>query len=235
DRPAGALPLSFAQERLWFLERLGLAGASYNIASTIRLQGRLDEDALERAFAELIRRHESLRTRIATADGRAEQVIDPPNDRALRVVDLSATVPDMQTAVTRRLIHDNTTQPFDLAGAPPFRASLLRLAPDHHLLLLAMHHIVSDAWSIELLIRDIVTLFMVLLTAFQVLLSRLCDQDDMVIGSPVAGRRRHELQDLIGFFANILVMRADCSGNPTFRDLLQRVKTIALDAYAHQD
>ena len=99
DRPAGALPLSFAQERLWFLEQLGLAGASYNIASTIRLQGRLDEDALERAFAELIRRHESLRTRIATADGRAEQVIDPPNDRALRVVDLSATIPDTQTAL----------------------------------------------------------------------------------------------------------------------------------------
>jgi amino acid adenylation domain-containing protein len=330
DRPAGALPLSFAQDRLWFLDQLGLADASYTIASTIRLQGTLDANALERAFAELVRRHESLRTRIATIDGRAVQVIDPPNDRALRVVDLSARAPEMQTAATERLTRDNTTQPFDLAGAPPFRASLVRLAPDHHLLLLAMHHIVSDAWSIELLIRDIAalygafraghpsplnplpvqyadytlwqrqwlsgatleralaywteqlsgapealdlpfdrprkaapsfagaahwfsiaddvaselrglgqregaTLFIVLLAAFQLLLSRLCGQDDVVIGSPVAGRRRHEFQDLIGFFANILVLRSNCSGNPSFRDLLQRVKTTALDAYAHQD
>ena len=329
-RPPGALPLSFAQERLWFLEQLGLAGGSYNIATTIRMQGTLDADALQRAFAELVRRHESLRTRIATVDGRPVQVIDPPNDRALGVVDLSDSAPDMQAAATQRLAHDDAAQPFDLAGAPPFRASLVRLAPDHHLLLLAMHHIVSDAWSIELLIRDIAalygafragrpsplnllpvqyadyalwqrrwlsgptlerqlaywtkqlsggpealdlpfdrppraapsfggavhwfsipehvaselrglglregaTLFMVLLAAFQLLLSRLCGQDDVVIGSPVAGRRRHELQDLIGFFANILVLRSDCSANPSFRDLLQRVKTTALDAYAHQD
>ncbi|MEH2536066.1 amino acid adenylation domain-containing protein, partial [Bradyrhizobium sp. AZCC 1614] len=326
----GAPPLSFAQERLWFLEQLGLAESSYNIAATIRLQGMLDVNALELAFTEVICRHQCLRTRFETEDGRGLQVIDQPQPYRLARLDLSHLSEDEQDAAASRASRDHAAQRFDLSAAAPFRSCLIQLAPEHHLLLLAMHHIISDAWSSEVLISEIgalygafragrpspleplpvqyadyalwqrqplygavlerqlaywtqrlsaappnlelptdrprralpsfagathwfsisegvasalralgqrenATLFMVLLSAFQLLLSRYCGQTDIAIGSPVAGRRRHELQNLIGLFANILVLRADCSGNQSFRDLLRQVRTTALDAYAHQD
>ncbi|MGJ4946579.1 amino acid adenylation domain-containing protein, partial [Bradyrhizobium sp. HKCCYLS1011] len=326
----GELPLSFAQERLWFLEQFGGVGSSYNIAVAIRLEGTLDTKALELALAEIVRRHEILRTRFETVRGRGIQVIEPPTSYRLDLVDLSRLPVHMQSAEADRQRRDHAAELFDLSATPPFRTRLIRLAPERHLLLLAVHHIISDAWSSEVLIGEVTTLyqafragkpspleplpvqyadyaiwqrqwlcgdvlerqlsywterlagappqldlptdrprqsgatlagahhwfsvsrptvsalrnlareenatlFMVLLAAFQLLLSRYCGQSDILIGSPVAGRRRHELQDLIGFFANILVLRADCSGRQSFRDLLRQVKTTVLDAYAHQD
>ncbi|MEN3375222.1 MAG: hypothetical protein V7604_577, partial [Hyphomicrobiales bacterium] len=329
-RRTDVLPLSFAQERLWFLSQLGFQGPSYNIATAIRLEGKLDTDALARSFAEMVHRHESLRTRFEALDGRGVQVIEQWKNHDLPLIDLSVLPPDERQAAACSLRRDNAARSFDLAAAAPFHICLARLAPDHHLLMLAMHHVISDAWSSEVLIRELselytafragrpspleplpiqyadyacwqhrhlsgpmlerqlaywterlsgapaalelpfdrprpahpsfagarhwfsiseavasalrrlgrregATLFMVLLAAFQLLLSRICGQHDVVIGSPVAGRRRHELQNLIGLFANILVLRTDCSGDLSFRELLRQVKKTALDDYAHQD
>jgi amino acid adenylation domain-containing protein len=325
ERP-GALPLSFAQERLWLVEALLAAGAAYTIATAVRLEGPLNVGALERSFAELERRHEALRTRFATADGQLVQVIDPPGRFRLVVEDLS----NLPAATPRLREREHAQVPFDLAAGPLFRASLLRLVADDHVLLVAMHHIVSDGWSIAVLIRELgalyaafatgqpsplaelpvqyadyalwqrewltgaalaqqvdywkkhlsgasaalalsadrprpamqsfagatlafglsralsmelsalgrregATLFMVLLGAFQVLLGRYSGQEDIVVGSPIAGRRRRELEGLIGCFVNTLVLRTDLSRNPSFRELLGRVKKGVLGAYAHQD
>ncbi|MFC5321743.1 amino acid adenylation domain-containing protein, partial [Bradyrhizobium oligotrophicum] len=327
---SGDLPLSFAQERLWFLEQLGLAKSSYHVAAAFRLEGDLDEQALRKTFDTIVRRHEVLRTRFEIAAGQPRQIADAEPSCQLELIDLSPLPVEEQAAELDEQCSAHAGQPFDLQAAPPFRVRLLRLAPRRHVLLIAMHHIVSDAWSTEVLIGEITglyrafcagepsplrplpvqyadyalwqrhwlagealerqltywtkqlsgappqlelpihrtraavstftaanysfgmseaaasklralargenaTLFMVLLSAFQLLLSRYSGQTDVVVGSPVAGRRRHELQDLIGFFANILVIRADCSGSQRFVDLLAQVKATVLDAYAYQD
>ncbi|WP_316186189.1 non-ribosomal peptide synthase/polyketide synthase [Bradyrhizobium sp. SZCCHNR31011] len=329
-RCTSELPLSFAQERLWFLEQLGSAGSSYHVAVALRLEGELDANALEQALSEIVWRHEMLRTRFETVSGRAVQIVDPAASYRLDVLDLSHLSRQEQNAELDRQSREHAAEPFDLSAAPPFRTRLIRLGSEQHLLLLAMHHIISDAWSSEVLIGEVTalyqafragkpspleplpvqyadyalwqrqwlrgnalerqltywterlagsppqldlptdrsrrpdptfagahhrisiaeatvtavqrlarqenaTLFMVLLSAFQLLLSRYCGQTDILVGSPVAGRRRHELEGLIGFFANILVLRANCSGQQSFRELLQQVKTTVLDAYAHQD
>ena len=324
------LPLSHAQERLWFLEQLGQVGTSYNMPSAYRLDGRLDVEALERALLELERRHESLRTRFATVDGVGVQLIDPPGGLVLARHDLSGLAVDVREAAARRLVEAEAALPFDLAAGPLFRAGLIDLGDDQHLLLLTAHHIVSDGWSQGVINRELTalyaayaagqpsplvepalqyadyalwqrswltgaefdrqldywrghlagaplvlelptdrprpavasfsgaavpfsipaeltarldalarrhgaTLFMTLLAAFEVVLSRWSGQDDFVVGSPIAGRTHQASEDLVGFFVNTLALRADLSGDPSFIDLLARVRETTLGAYAHQD
>jgi amino acid adenylation domain-containing protein len=324
------LPLSFAQERLWFLDQLGLVGPAYNMSMALKLEGALDRSALERSFAELIRRHESLRTRFEASAGGPIQLIDPPGAFAMEVRDLSRLQEADQALGVQRQSSEALQRPFDLTRAPLLRVMLLKLAPLEHVLLLTIHHIVSDGWSMGVLSRELgslynafahgqpsplpelpiqyadyalwqrqwlqgdvlqhhlqywrerldgaspqlelptdrprpavasfkgalhsfklpgalrnalnpiargegATLFMVLLAAFNMLLSRYSGQQDVIVGSGVAGRTRAQTEGLIGFFVNMLALRADLSGNPPFRELLRQVKDMTLGAYAHQD
>lgn len=155
----GTLPLSHTQERLWFLEQLGLSGAAYNMSAVIRAQGDLNIEALERSFAELIRRHESLRTRFEVIDGKPVQVIDQPGNYRLHVSDLSAMAHDARAAEIKRLADEEIGRPFDLRHGPVMRASVLRLDYSDHLFVVAMHHIVSDGWSLSVLIRELGALY----------------------------------------------------------------------------
>ncbi|HWQ32046.1 MAG TPA: amino acid adenylation domain-containing protein [Blastocatellia bacterium] len=326
----GELPLSFAQQRLWFLWQLEPDSPFYNIPSAVRLSGQLDVDALERSLNEVIRRHESLRTTVLTRDGKAVQVIAPELTLHLPVEDLSALPDAQREAVARQRAAEEAQLTFDLERGPLIRARLLRLAEDEHVALYTLHHIISDGWSMNLLIREIaalyaaftsgaasplapleiqyadfahwqrewlrdevlnaqldywkqqlggapallelptdrprppvqtyrgaslpfaltaelsqqlkelsrkegVTMFMTLLAAFQVLLARYSGQDDISVGTPIAGRNRQETESLIGLFVNTLVLRTDLSGEPNFKELLRRVRETALGAYAHQD
>ncbi|MFC6022919.1 amino acid adenylation domain-containing protein, partial [Plantactinospora solaniradicis] len=323
------LPLSFAQQRLWFLTQLEPDSIEYNTPVEIRLTGALDVDALRVALSALVARHEVLRTRlVAGADGTPYQVIDPPVPFTLPVVDLSAEA-DRAVAVRAWLEADRQI-PFDLAAGPLFRATLIRIGPDEHVLAIAKHHVVSDEWSAGILRRELdtlyaaardgvdpqglpellvqyadfavwqrqwltgevlegqlgywrdlladapvlelptdrprpaqrssdgealdfvipavlvdglravsrsagVSMFMTLFGAFNVLLGRYSGQDDIVMGTPIANRNRAEVEGLIGFFVNTLVLRTDLSGDPTFTELLDRVRTGILEAFAHQD
>lgn len=324
------VPLSCAQERLWFLDQLGLVRAAYNMAMVLRLEGNLHTGALERSLTELINRHEILRTRFEALAGSPVQVVQPSGLFALQLRDLTGLQKEDQALQVKRLSSDEARQPFDLAKGTLLRASLLRLAPQEHVLLLTIHHIVFDGWSRAILYRELsalygahvrgeppqlpelpvqyadyaiwqrkwlqgevlqeqlqywrerldgasaqlqlptdrtrpalesfkgarlrfelpatlagalkqlgttegATLFMVCLAAYQVLLSRWSGQQDIVVGSPIAGRRQPEVEGLIGFFVNILVLRTDLSGGVTFRELLERVNEVTLGAYAHQD
>ncbi|HEX9940303.1 MAG TPA: amino acid adenylation domain-containing protein, partial [Longimicrobium sp.] len=324
------LPLSFGQERLWFLDRLQQGGATYNISEALRLSGGLDEAALERALAEIVRRHESLRTTFREVDGVPSQVIAPFGGFALPMEDLSALREAEREAEARRRAREDAALPFDLTAGPLFRAGLLRLAPGEHLLLLCMHHVVSDGWSMRVFFRELwelydayregrgsplpelpvqyadyavwqqrqrggevekeqlgywretlagapellelpadhprppvpsfrggtvpveiplevlerlrevgrregATLYMIVLAGFQALLSRYGGSDDVVVGTPVAGRTRQEVEELIGLFMNTLVLRSDLSGNPSFRALVARVRETVLGAYEHQE
>ncbi|MEW5926817.1 MAG: amino acid adenylation domain-containing protein, partial [Gemmatimonadota bacterium] len=326
----GALPLSFAQERLWFIDRLEPGSAAYNIPVAWRLGGALDEAALERALGEIVRRHEALRTVFAEWDGSPAQVIAPFGAFALPVEDLSDLSEADREAALRRRAREEAARPFDLSAGPLFRAALLRLGAEDHVLLLSMHHVVSDGWSMGVLHRELsalyaayrqgresplpelavqyadyaawqrehlrdgvlegelaywrerladapallelptdhprpaaqsfrgaservqlppevlerlralgrqegATLYMVALGAFQALLSRYSGSEDVVVGSPVAGRGRGEVEELIGFFVNTLVLRTDVSGDPSFRELLRRVREVTLGAYEHQE
>ncbi|MFD6292994.1 condensation domain-containing protein, partial [Streptomyces sp. NPDC060205] len=322
------LPLSFAQQRLWFLDQLDPGSTEYNLPLPIRLDGDLDVAALTTALDAMTVRHEVLRTRlVADADGMAHQVIDPPAAFPLAVVDVSGS--DDPLRATELLVAQDALVPFDLATGPLVRACLIRLAPDEHVLALSMQHVVFDEWSGRVLRRELTalyeafragrpdplpplpvqyadfavwqrewlsgdvieeqldywrahlarlpqlelptdrprpavrrsegaatrftvsaetadalravaresgaTMFMTLLAAFDVLLSRYAGSDDVVVGTPVANRNRAETEDLIGLFVNTLVMRTDLSGDPTFAELLGRVRETALGAYAHQD
>ncbi|HEX5746348.1 MAG TPA: amino acid adenylation domain-containing protein [Archangium sp.] len=324
------LPLSFAQQRLWFLDQLEPDNAFYNIPTALRLEGTLDVSALERSFATLLKRHESLRTTVSTVDGRASQVIAPEASLPLPVVDLSALPESARREEARRLITEEARKPFDLARGPLLRVTLLKLGGREHLLLATMHHILSDGWSMGVLVRELaqvyeaflagrkpelpglpiqyadyalwlrgwmkgevleqqlgwwrkylagappvlelptdrprpavqtyrgaklpvhlprelaegldalslregVTPFMALLAAFKVLLHRCSGQIDLTVGTPIAGRERPETHGLIGLFVNTLVLRTNLEAEPTFRELLQRVREGALGAYAHQD
>ncbi|HEY0735991.1 MAG TPA: amino acid adenylation domain-containing protein, partial [Herpetosiphonaceae bacterium] len=335
------LPLSFAQQRLWFLDQLDPGSASYHIPLVVRLHGTLDPDALAHSLTALVARHEALRTTIATIDDQPVQLIAPLHVEdirvALPVMDLQAPSQDEIAAVIRAEVG----QPFDLRQGPLLRARLLRLhrAPSGHgtrhgtrdeqILILTLHHIVTDGWSQSVLLRELTTLyqsyvqaapvalptlpiqyadyavwqreylqgavlqqqidywrrqladmepidlptdyprstnsdqpgalhsftipaaigedmqrlsrqlgatlFMTLLAAWQVLLGRYSRQSDIAVGVPIAGRTRPELEGLIGMFVNTLVLRADLAGQPTFAELLSRVRAVCLDAYAHQD
>ncbi len=327
---SGPLPLSYAQQRLWFLDQLEPDSPLYNIPVVVRLNGRLDTIALERGFGELIRRHESLRTCFVESDGQPTQVILPPSPFTLAVEDLSTIGPDEKQSHLRALLKEEAELPFDLATGPLMRVRLFRLGEEEHVLAVTMHHIISDAWSINVLINELgllyaaycagseprltelplqyadyavwqrkwlagevyeqqlsywraqlagappileiptdrprptvrsphgasrsihvdaatleklkglsrrheVTLFMTVTAAFQALLSRWSGQEDIVVGTPVANRTQRETEGLIGFFLNTLVLRTDLSGNPTFAELLKRVREVALEAYTQQD
>ncbi|HEX2206486.1 MAG TPA: amino acid adenylation domain-containing protein, partial [Longimicrobium sp.] len=330
-RPSGGdLPLSFAQERFWFLERLQSGLPLYNIGGAERLDGPLDARVLERALDQVVRRHESLRAVFDEVDGVPVQRILPPADFALPVDDLSALSPAERTAAAWRLASEQALRPFDLRAGPLFRARLLRMAGEEHVLLLALHHIVADGWSLGVLLDEAralyaalrdglppplpeppvqyadyaawqrermqgaelerllaywrarlagapellalptdrprppvpsfrggsvpvrvppaalaglralardegASLYMVALAAFQALLGRYAGTDDVVVGSPVSGRARREVEGLIGLFINTLVVRTDLSGDPTFRQLLRRVREGVLGDFAHQE
>ncbi|HEX7313565.1 MAG TPA: amino acid adenylation domain-containing protein, partial [Pyrinomonadaceae bacterium] len=323
-------PLSLAQQQLWFMSQLQPDSSFYNMAGAMRLTGGLDVAALEQTLSEIVRRHEVLRACFPMSQGKPVQVIAPAEPTALHVTDLSEVDAAEREGVTARLINEESERPFDLAGGPPYRAALFRLGGDEHVLLITMHHIVSDGWSIGVFLRELAalygafsaglpsplpklpiqyadyvtwqgqrlngatlagqlaywkhqltgsnpalalsldhehpatptrragfesfdlspatfsaleelsrqenaTLFMTLLAAFYVLLHRHTGQDDINVGSPVAGRGRVETQELIGFFINHLVLRGDLSGNPSFRDFLHRVRETVLDAQSNQD
>ncbi|HEU4556634.1 MAG TPA: condensation domain-containing protein, partial [Longimicrobium sp.] len=326
----GTLPLSFSQERLWFIDRLEPESTTYSIPAAWRLEGALDEAALERSLSEIVRRHETLRTVFREVDGSPVQVIAPFDGFVLPVEDLSGLGEADREAVVRHRVGEEAARPFDLAAGPLVRAGLLRLGAEDHVLLLSMHHIVSDGWSMGVLFRELsalyeaylagresplseltvqyadyavwqreqlegevldrqlaywkerlagapellelptdhprppvqtyrgasvlvelspellerlqalgrsegATLYMTLLGAFQVLLSKYAGSEDVVVGSPIAGRTRAEVEELIGFFVNTLVLRTDLSGDPSFREVLGRVREATLGAYAHQE
>jgi acyl carrier protein len=324
------LPLSFSQQRLWFIDRFEPQSAAYNVPASVRLRGRIDVPALEQALSELIRRHETLRTVFAEVEGLPVQVIMPAAPVHLAITDIGGFSEDERLIEARRLVTYDALLPFDLSRGPLLRTGLVRLADDDHIVLFTMHHIVSDGWSIGVLIREIatlytaftndepsplpelpiqyadfaawqrewlqgevleselrywrqalsgapailqlptdrlrpsvqsshganqlillsedltaglkqlsraegVTLFMTLLTAFQTLLYRYTGQDDIVIGTPIAGRNRADIEGLIGFFVNTLVLRTKIPAEISFRELLKEVREVTLGAYAHQD
>src|SRR5215208_2041884 len=323
-------PLSFAQQRLWFIDQLEPNKSIYNLPTPRRLKGKLNIAALEQALSEIIRRHESLRTSFATADGEPVQIVAQAQPFKFQVIDLSDLPEQQQEAMAHAHYQAEAQQPFDLSHGPLIRGLLIKLDAGDHVLALTLHHIVSDGWSIGVLLKELsilynsydreddsplenlsaqyadyslwqreylqgdvlkqqldywkqqlsgapavlelptdrarpavqsyegaaetfnltmefsaelndlarregVTLFMTLLAAFQLLLSRYNGQEDIFVGIPIAGRTRSQMEKLIGLFLNTLVLRTDLSGNPSFRELLQRVKEICLAAYAHQD
>jgi natural product biosynthesis luciferase-like monooxygenase protein/amino acid adenylation domain-containing protein/non-ribosomal peptide synthase protein (TIGR01720 family) len=326
----GQLPLSFAQQRLWFLDRLEPNSAFYNIFSAVRLQGYLNLTALERSLDEIVRRHEALRTSYITQDGQAIQIVHSKLDWKLAIVDLLHLPEQERAPETQQLAIAESQRPFNLAQDPLVRATLVVVGEAECVLFLTMHHIVSDGWSMGVFVREIVTLyaafrqgrpsplselsiqyadfavwqrqwlqgevlqaqidywqqqlanipsvlelpsdrprpavqtfrgaqqvftlpveltkaldslsqresatqFMTLLAAFDVLLYRYTEQTDVLVGSPIANRHQGEIEDSIGFFVNTLVLRTDLSGNPSFQELLGRVREMTLAAYAHQD
>ena len=326
----GVLPLSFAQQRLWFIDQLEPGGAVYNIPAAIRLTGHLDRNALQESLNRMTARHEILRTTFITEGGKARARISQPEPFSMPVTDLTAVLPDEKNDEARRMVREEVVGPFDLTHGPLLRVKLIALQPEEHVLLLVMHHIIADGWSIGVLIRELsalynaiadgrepelqdlavqyvdyaswqrewlrdevlqeqlsywrqrlegapplldlpadrprpatpthrggqerlivpadvsrslrelskregVTLFMLLLAAFKVLLMRYSGHTDVVVGTPIAGRRHKEVEGLIGLFVNALVMRTDLSGDPRFKDLLKRVKETCLGAFSHQD
>ncbi|WP_157639510.1 non-ribosomal peptide synthetase, partial [Burkholderia ubonensis] len=315
---ANDLPLSFPQQRLWFLAQLEGPSAAYNISSALRFEGDLDVPRLQAAVSEISRRHEILRTTFPAIDGRGVQRIAPPAPVALAVVDVASESDALA------LLADETDRPFDLAVGPLYRVVLYRVDARVHVFGVVMHHIISDAWSSGILIGELAALyagqhlpelavqyadyavwqherlasadthrelallsasladapdqielptdrprpaiqrfdgavlpfqlngaladgvraiahasgtstFMVVLAAYALLLSRYSNQQDIVIGSPIANRRSSMTEPLIGFFANMLALRVDLSGNPGFGELLARVKRVALDGYSRQE
>ncbi|HYN22023.1 MAG TPA: amino acid adenylation domain-containing protein, partial [Thermoanaerobaculia bacterium] len=309
---------SFAQERLWFLDQLGEGGAAYNIPAAVLLLGRLSVPALAAALDEVVRRHEALRTTFeVNEESRVVQVIGPSLILPLPVIDLSAVPKEAE-----RLAAREAARSFDLGRGPLLRARLVRIGETEHRLLLVMHHIIADGWSMGVLLRELArlydgaglpalpvqygdyavwqrgwlrgealdrqlgfwkprlaglppllelpsdrprpavlstrggveeraqdsrlgasldrlsrgaTLFMALLAGLQVLLGRLTGREDPPVGAPIANRHRAETEGIVGLFVNTLALPADLSGDPTFADLLARVREATLDAYAHQD
>ena len=324
-----APPLSFAQERLWFLEQLEPGSSAYNICRAARLTGPLNVEVLESSLNEIVRRHEVMRTTFQIADGQPAQIIASELQASIKLIELFWLSNAESDTEVGRLIAEEADRPFDLCAGPLLRATLLRLRGDDQILILTTHHIASDAWSMGIFTRELwtlydayangrtspleelpvqyadyavwqrewlqgevlesqlsywrkqlenlpmlnlptdrprpaqqsylgarqpitlsesltaavnelskregVTQFMTLLAAFYVLLYRYSGQEDVVVGSPIANRNRTEIEGLIGFFVNTLILRVDLSGTPTFKELLLRVRDVCLAAYAHQD
>jgi amino acid adenylation domain-containing protein/non-ribosomal peptide synthase protein (TIGR01720 family) len=324
------LPLSFAQERLWFLEQLQPDSAAYNIPYRLHFSGQLNIEALHQALNDLVRRHASLRTIFSTIEERPVQIIQPRPPLDLPVIDLRSISEADRSIEVERLTAESAERSFDLTHGPLLRVQLLHLAEDEYDLLLTLHHIIFDGWSADIFFREWAalyaahvshltptlndlplqyadfaawqrqwldgsildqqlrywreqlkgelpvlqlptdhihpvaqssrgathyfrlpkslsdqltalsqqtgtTLFMLLVAAFQTLLYRYTGQIDLLVGTPIANRQRRELENIIGFFVNTLVVRVDLSGEPTFRELLKRVRETALSAYANQD
>ncbi|HVR07333.1 MAG TPA: amino acid adenylation domain-containing protein, partial [Thermoanaerobaculia bacterium] len=323
-------PLSFAQQRLWFIHQLFPDGTEYNIARAVRLRGKVRVDVMARSLAAIVRRHGALRTTFALDGGQPVQVIAPGLAVPLPLVDLGGLPGERRESAAWRLAMADARRPFDLARGPLLRVFLLRLAADDHIAPSTMHHIIGDGWSSGILFRELgvvygalvrreapplpelpiqysdfavwqrewltgevlaeqlaywkdllagappllelptdrprsavqssrgerrplliprpladglkafaqaqgATLFMILLAAWKTLLCRWSGQDDVVVGSPIANRNRTEIEGLIGFFANTLVLRTVFEGNPTFRAVLGATRKVTLGAYAHQD
>jgi amino acid adenylation domain-containing protein len=322
-------PLSFAQQRLWFLDQLEPESPLYNIPCALRLEGTINVEALRAALDTIVARHAVLRTTMAAANGIPVQVVNELRPVNLPIIDLGNQPETQRRAELQRVLHAEITKPFDLSRDLMLRATLIRLAPAEHVLALVTHHIASDGWSSAVLSRELgalyeafstgkpsplpelpvqyadyavwqrqwlqgdildtqlcywksrlsgisvlelptdrpgsaartyrgarqsltfsqslsdqlkalgrsegVTFFMVLLAAFQTLLHRYTGQHDIAVGSPIAGRSRPEVDRLMGFFVNTLVLRSDLSGNPTFLELLAKVREVCLGAYSHQD
>lgn len=326
----GPAPLSFAQERLLFLDRLRPGNHAYNLPSAIRLRGTLRRRALAEALAALVARHDSLRTSFDLVDERPVQRVAEQVTFTLPRVDLTHLDETRQESAARRAVHWEARRPFDLQRGPLFRSLLIVEGPQVHTLVVTVHHIVSDAWSTGIMVREFatfyrafatgieprleslplrytdftrwqrrwlqgevldglvawwrktlegapellplpldrprppvptfrggnevrmldldlaselrslarrqgVTLYMVLLAAYQVLLRHATGTEDVVLGTSAANRNRLSIEGILGFFINMLVMRTNLGGNPTFEDLLTRVRETALGADAHQD
>ncbi|HBL28773.1 MAG TPA: non-ribosomal peptide synthetase, partial [Acidobacteria bacterium] len=325
----GPLPLSFAQERLWFLHQLDPGSAAYNMPVAVDLAGALDRAAFAAAWAEIVRRQESLRTTFPLHGGAPCQRIAPPADTPLPFIDLSALPAGRGESEAEGLEREHAARAFDLERGPLATVLLVRLAPERHRFLLNLHHTIADGWSFGVLLRELgalygagragrpsplpelavqyadfaawqraelagkveaelaywerrlggeisvaelpadrprpavqtfrggwrqlvlapeltarlhrfgrgegATLFMILLAAVQALLSRHSGEQDVIVGAPVAGRSRVETEGLIGCFLNTLALRTDLSGTPGFRELVARVRTVTLEAYAHQN
>ena len=324
------LPLSFSQQRLWFLDQLEPNSPVYNIPTALKLAGPLDVDALEKSIREIIKRHESLRTVFAEEGGKPRQIINDTVDFRLEQTDLSPLPEAHRNEELKRLAEKDALSPFNLSTGPLFRAQLIKLENELHAVLFNMHHIIADGWSSGIIMNEMVqfysafsegqpallppleiqypdfafwqqnwlqgevlkeqtrywkekltgappllelptdrprpavqtfngasesielgaelssalnkmskeegaTLFMTLLASYTILLHRYSGQDDILTGTPIAGRTRSNLEKIIGFFVNTLIMRNDLSGNPEFTDLLMQVRETALGAYAHQD
>lgn len=323
-------PLSFAQQRLWFLDQFSPGSCAYNVPRVFRLSGSLDVPALQSALDSLVERHEILRTVFKMAQADPVQIIQPARPVKLTTVDLTLTPETERKAKLDDAVRTEVRRPFNLSADVTLRALLIRLAAEEYVLVLMSHHIASDGWSKGVMFRELaafynaavsktrpvmtvlpiqysdfaawqkewvkgvrlqkqavywkkqlegapallelptdfprpavqgfegvtalslfpaqmladlkalsqregVTLFMTLFASFQVMLARYSGQDDIVVGTPIAGRVRAELEPLIGDFVNMLAVRTDLSGNPSFRELLQRTKRVALDAYDNQD
>ncbi|MGY4490643.1 amino acid adenylation domain-containing protein [Pseudomonas sp. TE3610] len=319
------LPLSHAQQRLWFLWQLEPDSPAYNIASNLRLRGALAIDRVEQAFTAVVRRHEALRTRFPATDGQARQCIDPPAAVPVTLHDLTWLDDDQRLSRAQNLVEQEARRPFDLACGPLLRVGLIRLADDDHVLLLTLHHIVADGWSLNLLINEFaalyggaadvptlavqykdyalwqrnllragegqrqldywrqqlaghdgvlelpldhpralhptlegasvplsiaaglaeglravaragqVSLFSVLLTAFNLLLWRHSGQRDLLVGVPIANRQRQEVQNLLGLFVNTQVMRCRLDPRQTFLSALAQVAETGVQAQSWQD
>ena len=330
DEEVYVLPTSFAQQRLWFLDQFEPNSPFYNIPTAVRFKGNLNVPVLEKCINEIIRRHETLRTTFDTVEGKPCQIVHPYKPRKILTIDVSGLTRDDRERETFRLAGEEARTPFDLRRGPLLRATLIKVGEREHVVLITMHHIISDGWSMGVFVREIAalydafshgrssplpeleiqygdfaawqeeyiagevlenqlgywkkqlggdlpvleipadrprptvqtahgdnedivipgeianairnmarregaTLFMALTAAFQTLLYRYTGLEDVLVGSPIANRNRAEIESLIGFFVNTLVLRTDLSGNPTFRELLQRVKKVTLEAYDNQD
>ncbi len=332
-RDQHSYPLSFAQQRLWLIEQLQPNAALYNISIPMQIRGSFADlpSILTQTLTAIVQRHEPLRATFSTIDGLPQQAIMPLESIDIPFIDFSQLNPDEREAALQQTIQTETEQPFDLRHDQLFRAKLLRISPDEHILLLTIHHIAFDAWSVKIFIQEFeviftalenqqplpqlaplalhyadfaawqrewlqgatleqqlsywktqlegelpvlalptdrprpaiqtfkggrhtfwisseltnqlnqlsqqqqATLFMLLLSAWVSLLQRYSGQNDIIVGSPIANRNRRELEDLIGFFVNTLVMRVKLTADPTFIELLEQVREVALGAYAHQD
>ena len=327
---AGDLPLSFAQERLWFFDQVEPGSAAYNIPRALRLTGPLDRNALQQSLAAIHARHEVLRSIFQNVNGKPVLSFSEAETPGIPMLDLTELAAAEREAAVNIFVKEETARPFDLTRGPLLRLALAKLDEEVHVLVLTMHHIVSDGWSIGIALGELVagynavvgedspplhdlpvqyadfaawqrqylsgpvlekqlefwraelrdspvlinlptdrprpplrsfhgarqavsistepgnalkeiarseraTLFMTLLTAFQLLLACLSGDDDIVVGSPTAGRNRPETENLIGYFVNTVVLRTKVAGDPSFREVLRHVRDTALKAFAHQD
>lgn len=329
-KEAGLLPLSFAQQRLWFLEQMNPGSPAYNIPSAVIMNGRLDINALNDSFNLVIKRHEALRTVFKMADGQPVQVILPELKIDLPIKELTGFKRAEQMDMVRQIITEDNLKPYDLSNGPLLRVMLIRLKDDENVLCLNMHHIVSDGWTLQVLMKEVsaiytslasgravampeptiqygdytiwqrewvkgetlnrqldywveklrgcqsvlelpadhqrppvqgyrgarkyfeissglsrelhelaqkkgATIFMILLSALKIILQRYSGQSEIIVGTPIAGRNRTELEGLIGYFVNTLALSTELSGNPSFNELLERVKETTRGAYDNQD
>ena len=326
----GQAPLSLAQQRLWFLAQMDGQSSAYNIPLALQLTGVVNLTALEQAIAQIVSRHEALRTNFELVEDTAVQIIHRVRHIPLPVIDLQSISEPERLIEYQRIATEEVDRCFDLSQDPLIRTTVVKLAPQSHVLLVTMHHIISDGWSLEIFTQELstlytalvkgqpsplaelsiqyadfaawqqqwlqteafsqqleywqqqlaalpallelptdrprpavqtfqggverftlsaeltrqlqhltqqagATLFMTLVAGLSVLMSRYSNTKDLAIGSPIANRNRSQIEPLIGFFVNTLVLRTDLEGDPSFSELLQRVKQMTLDAYAHQD